>query len=93
MRRRRRRAGSRSLLDWMHLVAGSIWLGGLVGLLVLWRSLPAASRGSPGSWSSVPRFSNVAFVSVLALIGSGIGASILHMPTLASLWQTSYGQA
>src|SRR5262249_49594996 len=22
--------------DWLHLVAGSIWLGGLIGLLVLW---------------------------------------------------------
>ena len=41
----------------------------------------------------VPRFSNVAFVSVLALIASGIGASLLHLPTFASLWETSYGQA
>ena len=30
--------------DWLHLAAGSVWLGGLVGLLVLWRSLPAAER-------------------------------------------------
>ena len=42
-------------LDWVHLVAGSIWIGGL--------------------------------------IGSGIGASLVHLPTFASLWQTSYGQA
>jgi copper transport protein len=41
----------------------------------------------------VPRFSNVAFVSVLVLIGSGVGSTIIHMPTLASMWQTSYGQA
>jgi copper transport protein len=41
----------------------------------------------------VPRFSTVAFVSVLALIGSGIGQSLLEVPTLASLWQTSYGKA
>jgi copper transport protein len=40
----------------------------------------------------VPRFSNVAFVSVLALIGSGTGAAVIHLPTLASFWQTSYGQ-
>jgi len=26
------------------------------------------------------------------LIGSGVGAAVIHMPTLASLWQTSYGQ-
>jgi copper transport protein len=29
---------------------------------------------------------------VLVLIGSGIGASLIHLPTFASLWQTSYGQ-
>jgi hypothetical protein len=41
----------------------------------------------------VPRFSAVAFCSVLLLIGTGIGQSLLELPTLASLWQTSYGQA
>jgi copper transport protein len=79
-------------LDWLHLVAGSLWVGGLIGLLVLWRSLPAARRLT-GLAVCVPRFSNVAFCSVSLLFGSGVGASVLHLPTLASLWQTSYGQA
>jgi copper transport protein len=78
--------------DWLHMAAGSIWVGGLIGLLVLGATLPAARRVA-GLAYSVPRFSNVAFVSVLALIGSGIASSLLHLPTLASLWQTSYGQA
>ncbi len=80
------------ILDWLHLVAGSLWLGGLIGLLVLWRSLPAAKRASVLS-ICVPRFSNVAFVSVGVLLGSGIGAAVLHLPILAALWETSYGQA
>jgi copper transport protein len=79
-------------LDWLHLTAGSVWIGGLIGLLVLWRSLPVARRVA-GLSVVVPRFSNTAFVSVLALIGSGVGASIIHLPTFSSLWQTSYGQA
>jgi copper transport protein len=83
--------GAMVAFDWMHLTAGSIWLGGLIGLLVLWWSLPVARRVA-GLMVSVPRFSNVAFVSVLVLIGSGIGASLVHLPTFASLWQTSYGQ-
>jgi copper transport protein len=78
--------------DWLHLIAGSIWVGGLFGLLVLWRSLPAARRVA-GLIVCVPRFSAVAFVSVVALIGSGIGSAIQHLPTLASLWDTSYGKA
>jgi copper transport protein len=79
-------------LDWLHLAAGSLWLGGLVGLLVLWAGLPAADRLA-GLAACVPRFSNVALASVALLLGSGIWASVLHLPTLSSLWQTSYGKA
>ena len=79
-------------LDWLHLASGSIWLGGLIGLLVLWWSLPARGR-SAGLAVAVPRFSNVAFVCVLVLVGSGTAAAAIHLPTLASLWQTSYGKA
>jgi len=78
--------------DWFHLVAGSVWVGGLIGLVVLAASLPAARRVA-GLVICVPRFSNTAFVSVLVLIGAGIGSSVQHLPTLASLWQTSYGKA
>ena len=35
----------------------------------------------------------MAFGSVMLLIASGTGAAIVHLPTLASLWQTSYGKA
>ncbi len=83
--------GASLLADWAHLAAGSLWVGGLIGLLVLWWSLPVARRVA-GLIVCVPRFSNAAFVSVLVLIGSGVGATVIHMPTLASLWQTSYGQ-
>jgi copper transport protein len=79
-------------LDWLHLASASVWLGGLLGLLVLWFSLPAARR-TAGLAVCVPRFSNAAFLSVLVLVGSGTGAALIHLPTLASLWQTSYGKA
>jgi copper transport protein len=84
--------GAMVLFDWLHLAAGSIWVGGLIGLLVLWGSFPVARRVA-GLVVYVPRFSNTAFVSVLVLIGSGIGATLVHLPTFSSLWQTSYGQA
>ena len=80
------------VLDWLHVTAGAVWVGGLAGVLVLWRSLPVARRVA-GLVVCVPRFSNAAFVSVLVLVGAGTWAAVLHMPTLASLWQTSYGQA
>ena len=78
-------------LDWMHLASGSVWLGGLIGLLVLWIRLPA-DRRSPALALAVPRFSSVALVAVALLLGSGVGATVLHLPLLAALWQTAYGQ-
>jgi copper transport protein len=80
------------LIDWLHLLAGSLWLGGLVGLIVLWSSTGATSRVAMLA-EVVPRFSNVAFVSVLVLLASGTAATIIHMPTLDALWQTGYGVA
>jgi copper transport protein len=78
--------------DWLHLGAGSIWFGGLVGLLILWASLPARRRVAALS-VVVPRFSNVALVSVLLLAATGIGEAINHMPAVNALWDTGYGQA
>jgi copper transport protein len=80
------------LLDWVHLASGSLWIGGLIGLLVLWRTLPSLSRVA-GLAVCVPRFSNVAFLSVALLLFSGIGATVIHMPILAALWETGYGKA
>src|SRR5437763_6874669 len=77
--------------DWIHLAGGSVWVGGLVGLLVLYRSTSDLLRVAALSFV-VPRFSNTALASVNLLIASGIAATLLHIPTLASMWQTSYGK-
>jgi copper transport protein len=77
--------------DWIHLASGSIWVGGLCGLLVLYARTSELLRVAALSFV-VPRFSNTAFASVNLLIASGIAASLVHIPTLASMWQTSYGK-
>ncbi len=78
-------------LDWLHLGTGSIWLGGLIGLLVLWATVGAGQRVAALS-VVVPRFSNVALVSVLLLGATGIGEAIIHMPAVNALWETGFGQ-
>ncbi|MDX6518999.1 MAG: copper transport protein [Gaiellaceae bacterium] len=69
----------------------SVWVGGLIGLLVLWRSTGELLRVAALSFV-VPRFSRIAFASVMLLIASGVVRSLQYLPTLASLWQTSYGK-
>jgi copper transport protein len=79
-------------LDAAHLAAAGIWLGGLIGLVVFWLSAGREGRATALALV-VPRFSAVAFCSVLLMVGTGIGQAFLELPTFATLWQTSYGQA
>jgi copper transport protein len=79
-------------LDVGHLGAVAIWLGGLIGLVVFWLSVGARGRSAALAFV-VPRFSIVAFCSVVLLIGTGTGQALEELPTLATLWSTSYGQA
>jgi len=79
-------------LDWVHLAGGSLWIGGLAGLVLVWITLGSGLRLA-GLQVVVPRFSKVALGSVLLVIATGIWASFLHLPTLSTLWNTSYGQA
>jgi copper transport protein len=79
-------------LDAVHIAAGAIWLGGLIGIVVFWLNVGREGRVAALA-VVVPRFSTTAFFSVLALIGTGIGQSLLELPTLGSLWQTNYGKA
>jgi len=79
-------------LDWAHLTAGSLWLGALIGLLVL---SAAARRGRRMRALAVvvPRFSRVALGAVLTLAATGAAQTIEHLPTLSALWETGYGRA
>ena len=79
-------------LDWLHLASGSIWFGGLVGLLIVWRSAEIRLR-VPTLSVVVPRFSNVALVSAIVVAGTGVGEAIIHMPAVNALWETGFGQA
>ncbi|MGA9857410.1 MAG: FixH family protein, partial [Solirubrobacteraceae bacterium] len=78
--------------DWLHLIAGSLWLGGLVGLLVLWFSAPPGLRVRSLSYVA-PRFSKLALGSVILLLSTGTIETIDHMPALDALWRTGYGVA
>ncbi len=84
--------GLSMFLDWLHLASGSLWVGGLIGLLVVWGSLGSELR-TAGLSVCVPRFSNIALPSVLALLATGTAATIIHMPAVNALWETGYGKA
>jgi copper transport protein len=80
-------------LDWLHLLATAVWVGGLLGLVLtvpLARRLGAGAR--PLMFDVVSRFSNIALTSVIVLTLTGLYSAWLHIGSLSALWPTSYGR-
>ncbi|WP_030956098.1 MULTISPECIES: copper resistance protein CopC [unclassified Streptomyces] len=71
----------------LHLVATGVWLGGLVALLLTMR------RASGDVLREVvPRFSGIAFASVIVLALTGLYQSWRGLGSLSALSGTSYGR-
>ncbi len=83
------------IADWLHLLAVSFWVGGLVTLVWVitptWRALPSEKRSAWLAWL-VPQFSRVALVSVAVLFVTGLYAALIQIPSLPALFQTLYGE-
>jgi copper transport protein len=83
-------AGNLSLVsDIAHVVAAALWTGGL-GFLVLALALAREERWLLAT-RSCPRFSNMAVVSVAALLIAGVINGYLQVRTWSNLWETRYG--
>jgi copper transport protein len=75
------------LADWIHLSAASLWVGGLIQLVaVVWPAAPELRR------EVFLRFSRYATGLVGLLLAAGVYLSIVRLPRLADLWDTTYGQ-
>jgi putative copper export protein len=83
------------LADWLHLVAVSLWMGGLLGFpLVLMgplRAMPAKQRRKL-LCRAVRRFSRMAILAVIVVVITGAYAVLLHVPSMEGLLSTAYGQ-
>jgi len=82
------------LFDFSHLVAASIWLGGMLVIILFLREGIFAKRGEGHDlyWASMEKYSLWALFSVAVLAISGaINASLL-IPDFHSLVSTAYGK-
>lgn len=69
----------------VHVVAASLWLGGLVGMLWHLRRTPEALV------AAVPRFSRLALVCFVLVGGSGLLTAWTRLADLTQIWTTAYG--
>jgi copper transport protein len=75
------------LADWVHLVAASIWVGGLAALAFLvWPLAPQLRR------TAFLGFARLAVVLVAAMVLAGAYLALVRLPALADLWTTQYGR-
>jgi copper transport protein len=84
-------------LDVLHLFAASVWVGGLLGLVLLvpW-SAPITVEAGDGQtqwhWEAIRRFSPWGIASVLILMLTGMYAAFQQIPTSFALFHTAYGK-
>ena len=83
-------SGAVSLIaDAAHVQAAGVWTGGLA-FVVLGLVLTRSNRWELAS-TSVPRFSTMAVVSVIALLVAGTIQGYLQVRAWRGLWETEYG--
>lgn len=83
--------GAGIIIDWVHIVGATAWVGGLLGLLVF---LPVASRASGAGILGrvLEQFFRYALAASALVIVSGSIQSGLELGSLSALIGTGYGQ-
>jgi copper transport protein len=81
------------IVDWLHLSAVAVWIGGLLCLVFV---LPVAVHASLATGDrvlsrAVKRFSNLALISVGVIVATGIFQAWLEIGSWGGLVQTAYG--
>jgi putative copper resistance protein D len=71
----------------VHQLAASVWIGGLVHLLVLL----SRSRRHAGAAVSLPRFSTMLVTAVAMLVAAGLGLTASYVDGAGALLGTAYG--
>ncbi|PKH09023.1 copper resistance protein CopC [Planomicrobium sp. MB-3u-38] len=75
----------------LHLLAASIWIGGLLAML----TFPKKEEMKKFLRSTLPAFSNWAFISLAVIIVTGLYMTMKYVPsyTFESFWKSEWGKA
>ncbi len=80
-----------AIVNSVHVVAGSVWLGGVVAMaVVLWSR--HRSSVAPRALEMVVRFSGIATIALGAVIAAGAVMAFLVLDSVGELFSTQWGQ-
>ena len=74
-------------MQWVHIAAGALWLGGLFALLLGIRGLTGEARGR-----AVRRFSTTAGIALVAVAASGTVRAVIEIGAWDRLTSTTFGK-
>lgn len=81
--------------DWVHLVSGAAWVGGIGLLALVWtrplRTGDAASRALVAQHVLAP-FGRVALPAFVIVSLTGLVSLVTQLGSISALWQTGYGR-
>jgi copper transport protein len=83
------------LSNWLHLVAGTIWVGGIAQIVATWGvalrrlSLPERRRVIT---EVLRRFGRVALPAAVIVVAAGLVNALIDLGRVSALWRTGYGR-
>lgn len=83
------------LVDWTHLLAGAVWMGGIGLIVVVWGPI---LRRSGRAWRLsvaryvLPVFGRVALPAFGLVVVTGLASALIELGRLSALWETGYGR-
>ena len=83
------------LMDWLHLLAGGLWGGGLLALAsaVLPGVLRKMAPPRPCLAAIARRFATLASIALVVVLLTGVANAWVQVGTVRALWATPYGRA
>ena len=81
-------------IDWMHLLAGVVWIGGIAQLALAWTGPVVRERGLGRVVMAevLDRFGRVALVAFGVVVLTGLLGALIELGSPVELWQSAYGR-
>jgi copper transport protein len=76
------------LADYIHLLAGALWAGGLAAIVIAARSVP---RREDAVRRAILQFSRLAAPTVAVVVLAGVYLALRELPSVSALVTSSYG--